>query len=301
MEIEQTTFDYTTLDIEDREFVKSKELSIKARTSQTIWENGRDLLEVKDRLEHGQFMEWCEVNFPWGRSTIQNMMGVADKLPKFGNLDISKSVLYLLAAPSTPEPARQEAIERAEQGETLTHKQAQELIEAHKAIETRDKAIQAHEAHIEELEDTLSNMKAMLPTKNVTAEIAKLKNELEAEKNKPPEVIEKIVEKIPSSHEKLKKDNKFYLDQIKTMDGKINKMSTELQSYEGKQKEIEATRLISEAHKSLTKALVLLEGGPFINPEVIVNSLTVLESDIKKFQTNSTIMEANYNEIRQIS
>jgi len=231
------------------------------------------------------------------------MMDVSEKFKSvnLADLDIQDSALYLLAAPSTPEPARQEALDKAEQGETVTHQQAKELIDAHKQIETRDRAIQAHEKRVDELEDTLKNMRAMLPTSDVKAEIARLKQSLQTEKDKPPEVIEKIVEKAPASHEKLKKDNEFYVGQIKTMDGKINKMSTELESFEGKQKEIEATTLISDAHKAITKAFVLLEGGVFINPEIITSSLMALESDIQKFKTNSTILEADYNEIRQIS
>jgi len=41
------------------------------------------------------------------------------QFPNFQNLEISDSALYLLAAPSTPESAREEAIERAENGMTL--------------------------------------------------------------------------------------------------------------------------------------------------------------------------------------
>lgn len=41
-----------------------------------------------------------------------------------------------MATPSTPESARDEALELAEQGEKLTTKEAKELIEAHKKIES---------------------------------------------------------------------------------------------------------------------------------------------------------------------
>ncbi len=42
--------------------------------------------------------------------------------------------LAALAAPSVPESAREEAISKAEQGEKITHADAQELIQAHKLI-----------------------------------------------------------------------------------------------------------------------------------------------------------------------
>jgi ParB family chromosome partitioning protein len=50
-------------------------------------------------------------------------------------LDIPVKALYMLAAPSTPEPARQEALNRAEQGETITYTLAQEIVHEHKSHE----------------------------------------------------------------------------------------------------------------------------------------------------------------------
>lgn len=131
-DVQEANFDYESLPVETREFVKAKESSIKARTSQTIWENGRDLLEVKGRLEHGLFMEWCKASLPWSKTTVADMMNVAKQFPNFRNSEISKSVLYLLAAPSTPESARDEALERAESGEKLSTSETKEVISRHK-------------------------------------------------------------------------------------------------------------------------------------------------------------------------
>jgi hypothetical protein len=97
--------------------------------SQTIWENGRDLLEVKEMLDHGEFEEWCESNFPWSLRTVNRMMNVS-KNAKLADLNFSPSTLYLLSEPSIPETAREEAIERAEEGETVTHKEVKELVDA---------------------------------------------------------------------------------------------------------------------------------------------------------------------------
>lgn len=65
------------------------------------------------------------------------LLNVFDKFGVTNNLlvtDIQPSVLYLLSAPSTPEPARQEAIEKAESGKTVTFTDAKELVDAHKRI-----------------------------------------------------------------------------------------------------------------------------------------------------------------------
>ena len=82
-------------------------------------ENGRDLLEVKERLEHGQFQKWVEGNFPWSYRTAVNMMNVAKnlKVQDSSLLSFANETLFLLAQNSTPETAREEAIERAGDGE----------------------------------------------------------------------------------------------------------------------------------------------------------------------------------------
>lgn len=90
----------------------AKESAIKSRTAQTIIENGRDLLEAKARVGHGNFLKWVEGCFPWEYRTAKRMMEVAEniKIDNLSNLkNVQSSALYLLAAPSTPEPARVEA------------------------------------------------------------------------------------------------------------------------------------------------------------------------------------------------
>jgi hypothetical protein len=63
-------------------------------------------------------------------------MSIADA---FGNrksssdLRMSFETMAYLAAPSTPDEARSEAIARAEQGETITHKAAQQIVQDYKA------------------------------------------------------------------------------------------------------------------------------------------------------------------------
>jgi hypothetical protein len=50
------------------------------------------------------------------------------KFRKFAEYDIPVSGLYLLAAPSTPEAAREEVITRAETGDQLTHQQIKTIV-----------------------------------------------------------------------------------------------------------------------------------------------------------------------------
>lgn len=134
MTIVQTNiFDYAALDSETRIVVQQRTSEIKAlmkRAASDIIEIGQKLIEVKARLGHGNFRPWLKIEFDWSQDTAHNFMNVASKFGNFPNLDgMAPSALYLLAAPSTPEEARAEAVALAEQGEPITYSRARELIE----------------------------------------------------------------------------------------------------------------------------------------------------------------------------
>jgi hypothetical protein len=81
------------------------------------------LTDAKRIAGHGNWLPWLEREFGWTEQTALNFMRVhamVGKSPNFGDLNLPVSGLYLLAAPSTPEEARAEVIERAEQGEALS-------------------------------------------------------------------------------------------------------------------------------------------------------------------------------------
>jgi hypothetical protein len=106
------------------------------QTVENIVEIGRRLVECRDRhLDHGQWLPWLEREFQWSRQTADNFIHVYEarsKLPKFGNLNLPVSGLYLLAAPSTPEAAKTEIIERAEAGESIPVAEVKRVVESHK-------------------------------------------------------------------------------------------------------------------------------------------------------------------------
>jgi hypothetical protein len=92
---------------------------------------GRELLGAKEALPHGTFLRWLKAEFGWTERTARNLMAVAQR---FGNseiisdLRIQPTAAYLLAAPSTPDEARETAVKRAEQGELITASIAKELV-----------------------------------------------------------------------------------------------------------------------------------------------------------------------------
>lgn len=125
------------LGTEDAAFVEERTVEIKAlvkRTTRNILEIGEKLVQVKERLGHGLFGKWLESEFEWSQDTANNFMRVAQHFadnPKIS--EFAPSALYLLAAPSTPDTARQEALKLAERGETVTHTKAKSIVERHKA------------------------------------------------------------------------------------------------------------------------------------------------------------------------
>lgn len=94
---------------------------------------GRELAEVKRRIGHGNFSRWTNSEFGWDLRTAENYLNVFDRFKNenFSGLNVAPSALYLLAAPSTPEPAREEALNEARAGKVLSHKRAAEIRRAH--------------------------------------------------------------------------------------------------------------------------------------------------------------------------
>ncbi|NLF78150.1 MAG: DUF3102 domain-containing protein [Chloroflexi bacterium] len=137
LRVSSQPFDYNALDVETRIVVQQRTSEIKTiakRAAQDIIDIGTKLIEVKSRLEHGQFGQWLEAEFGWTQRTATNFMHVAAKFENFSNLgEIAPSALYLLAAPSTPDDVREQMIERAAAGEVITHKITQQAVAELKA------------------------------------------------------------------------------------------------------------------------------------------------------------------------
>ena len=136
--IEQTqiAFDYTALDAETRIVVQQRTSEIKdrlRRTAQDIVQIGHDLIEVKERLPHGQFGPWLSAEFDLTEGHARKLMQVARAFGQNDHYDrFAPTALYLLASPATPDEARAEALERAEAGERIEAKDAQAIIKTHK-------------------------------------------------------------------------------------------------------------------------------------------------------------------------
>lgn len=134
--LQETLFDYAALDAETRITVQQRTTEIKAlmkRAASDIIEIGQKLIEVKGRLPRGHFDGWIKLELGIGRSTAYRFIQVAET---FGNSSqigtIAPSAIQLLAENDIPAAAREEALERAEAGEPITHSLAREIVNSHK-------------------------------------------------------------------------------------------------------------------------------------------------------------------------
>ena len=96
-----------------------------------VIEIGRHLTEAKVEAGHGHFGEWIEREFGWSDRTARNFMNayaLSLKSETVSDLKLPMRELYLLAAPSTPEEARDEIIQRAEAGEQVSGAEVRKTI-----------------------------------------------------------------------------------------------------------------------------------------------------------------------------
>jgi hypothetical protein len=114
------------------------------RVIKDVIEIGRHLTEAKVIAGHGNWLPWLEREFGWTEMTATRFINVYEmsKSNKLLDFDLPVSGLYLLAAPSTPEEARDEIIERAKAGEPVSTGTIKETI-ARTRTDTKSKQPQA--------------------------------------------------------------------------------------------------------------------------------------------------------------
>jgi hypothetical protein len=212
----QGTFNYFALDadvaIEARAAAERIKIRLR-RTAEDIVEIGRELVEIKNKLTHGQFLPWVEAEFEMSLPTATRFMQTAERFGgKFVNLtNLKPSILYMLAAPSTPEEVIEKATEKAEAGEKVSvedvkrwkaeaehaHRQAKELqicaMQNQEKAENLRESLEAAQLKIEEL----SSQEPKVITETVTKEIipedyALTKDELAAARKDLDAVVQEL-------------------------------------------------------------------------------------------------------------
>jgi Protein of unknown function (DUF3102) len=98
-----------------------------------VIEIGRLLSECKQVLGHGKWLPWIEHELRWNERTARNFISVyqfaRSKSANFSDLRLGVSAFYLLAAPSTPEEARDKVISLVETGGAVPGTEVKRIIE----------------------------------------------------------------------------------------------------------------------------------------------------------------------------
>ncbi|AUB35496.1 Protein of unknown function DUF3102 [Nostoc flagelliforme CCNUN1] len=108
------------------------------RSATDIYYIGLNLLEAQNIIEHGQFLPWLQQEFGMGKTSAYEFINVAkafeSKFPIIGNLinNITPTALCKLAAPSTSQAARDEAMDIVKAGKLIDPDVAKKLISKHK-------------------------------------------------------------------------------------------------------------------------------------------------------------------------
>lgn len=186
------TFNYGSLPAEKAASARAAAERIRGRmqlAAESIIEVGRELIEQKKALGHGNFLPWIEAEFSMSPDTAHNYMRVANTYgDKFGTVrNLAPTALYALAAPSTPTEVRAEVEARSSKGEKVTaaeiEKLKRQLAKAKEDAEEKEgqRAAQEHRANIAVKQvDSATNraMYAEADKERLASEIAALQDEI---------------------------------------------------------------------------------------------------------------------------
>lgn len=251
---ELATFDYNQLDTATAEFLKQKERNMRDIVGNAYTELGRELKEAQERLAshnkyQGMFVKWCEA-IGFKPRTAYNLIQRYNLLQNLQNIEqretieeLPVSLTYEIAKPSANEELKQKVLA----GEIKTLKQYRELEEKLKKAEEEKR---------------------------------QLAQQLEQERNKPPQVIEKVVEKVVdrtdySKIEQLEKD----IEKLKAEREELEKKAAKSAEYESKLRELR--RELNEKTDellALTQAQLKLK-----NRRMIYENVAYLSRDIGKW------------------
>ena len=126
----RAAFDYETLHADAAARLRSAALRIRERMQGSIFETGRDLIAIKDLLEHGAWGAWLKAEFGMTARSAQRYMNAAGLASKSDTVSVlPPTAIYKLASPSTPDIARDTIIDRLEKGEMVSMKEVTDEID----------------------------------------------------------------------------------------------------------------------------------------------------------------------------
>jgi hypothetical protein len=112
-------FSYDELDEDVATDARDAAARIKSRTMSSVFDTGRDLISIKERLGHGRFRAWLHAELGLSERTAQNYMRAARAFDGKSEIVsyLPPTTVYRLAARSTPDAVRHEVLGRIDAGE----------------------------------------------------------------------------------------------------------------------------------------------------------------------------------------
>jgi len=237
-DITQTSFNYAELSTEIALELRLSAERIRTRmkrTAEDIVEIGSDLLAAKAALGYGHFSKWLQLEFSMSERTAANFIQVSERFSDtFANFaEVSPSILYMLAAPSTPDSV----VEQVTSGEiTPNVKDVKAAIAEAKEQERRAKEAQERaEAQNRILQKQLletdhATKQRMTDAQNHIDTIARQLKEAQAQiANHIPHVITETVEVVPSAISAKVTQLEADLLAAKAERDRMNQIATQLQ------------------------------------------------------------------------
>jgi hypothetical protein len=141
--------------------------ALRSRIASDVAEIGCRLVKVKSIVGYGNWLPWIDKEFGWSEDTAERFIRVHEFIEGLSDsatvrnliLTLPVSSVYLLAAPSTPDEARAEILERAQAGEPVSVAETKRTIDRAKGRKPRDlKGVKIHR-EMKLGEDTIAKIK----------------------------------------------------------------------------------------------------------------------------------------------
>lgn len=209
---------------------------------QMLADAGRRLIEIKSRLGHGNFGDWCADNLEFSQSKANKMMNLAEKMDDenslfsnsetFQNIGISR-VWALLAA---PEEVAAEVIETSEVESMTVRELKAEISRVKEEKEAAERKAKMIDQNNDDIREELASMQRKLADSVSEKEFAEMQEAAQEQK----EILTKELHEVKASSAEIQQ--------------KLDKAKEDLKKAKAKLKEAEAAKdeEVSKAIESKT-------------------------------------------------
>lgn len=131
-------YDYEKIPAEHREFVQNAAADLTAKFERRRRESvtmGKALMEVRDRIEDGLFVDWLTTEFAMSKSTAYNAIAIFERFGSYPEAPklLTDAAMLKMASTKVPETVVRTVIEEAKTtGKSPSAKRVDELIAASK-------------------------------------------------------------------------------------------------------------------------------------------------------------------------